>query len=869
MEPVSSGIAALDEVLQSLRFGDNVVFQVEELSDYQFFTEPFLEASLAGKRNCVYVRFAPHPPIVARRKGLSVIEVDLGQGFDQFSRAVHNIVENEGERTVYFLDNLSTLVAEWATDELLANFFQVICPFMAEMDCITYFALTRGKHAHAAIARIRDTTQILVDIYHVGALMYIHPLKVWDRYSPQMFLPHLIGGKSWQPVFESSEAAAVSARATGTPFKPALSNLAPWDSVYARLKASNGATAGKDPEVTALKRELGRMMISSRPDFAGLVDRHFDLATLLDIRDRMVGSGLIGGKAAGMLLSRRMLSNRASHGGIDFAEIMDDHDSFYIGSDVFFTFLVENDLFRLRLRMTSDSSISDEEFREVERRFLAGRFSHPVMEQFRDLLDYYGQAPIIIRSSSLLEDSFGNSFAGKYRSEFCANQGTPEERLEAFVRSVKLVYASALNPDALAYRRAKNLGDTDEQMAILVQRVSGSPYLQYFFPPMAGVAFSRNLYAWCDRIDHRQGMIRLVMGLGTRAVDRVGNDYPRMIAVSNPELRPEDPSEVSRYSQHSIDLMDLKANRFASLPVESVLAENDYPELNLLVSFEEEGYLTDPVTKYLPPKHGGLVLTFNNLIRQTGFIKVFGALLACLEEEYGCPVDVEFTASANSTGRVRINLLQCRPLFHRGDLGAAMIPEDLQPERVLFRSTRTINGGMVEGVRYLLFIDPGKYKAITDDRLRLGLGRLVGRLNRNPDAIDGNIVMIGPGRWGSTNIALGVNVKYADINNASVLVELAREESGHTPELSYGTHFFQDLVEADIIYMPVWPDDPASAFNEKFFEDAPNALLELLPDAAAYQDLVKVIDIPAATGGYGGFVVADPRDRQAVLYLAG
>ena len=187
---------------------------------------------------------------------------------------------------------------------------------------------------------------------------------------------------------------------------------------------------------------------------------------------------------------------------------------------------MKNDLFRLRLQLTRDSHLTHEEFEEVEERFLDGEFPPAIMEQFRDMLDYFGQAPIIVRSSSLLEDSFGNAFAGKYRSEFCANQGSPEERMEAFLRAVKLVYASAINPDALSYRRKRGLGESDEQMAILVQRVSGMPYQNYFFPCLAGVAFSRNLYAWSNRIDPEQGMIRLVFGLGTRAVDRVGGDYP-------------------------------------------------------------------------------------------------------------------------------------------------------------------------------------------------------------------------------------------------------------------------------------------------------------------------------------------------------
>ena len=126
--------------------------------------------------------------------------------------------------------------------------------------------------------------------------------------------------------------------------------------------------------------------------------------------------------------------------------------------------------------------------------------------------------------------------------------------------------------------------------------------------------------------------------------------------------------------------------------------------------------------------------------------------------------------------------------------------------------------------------------------------------------------MMGPGRWGSSNASLGVNARYAEIDNASALVEVAREEAGQVPEVSYGTHFFLDLIEAEIIYMPVWPDEPGSEFNESFFESAPNSLMELMPEAQAYRHLVKLIDIPAATGGKAGCVVADSRSRKAVMF---
>jgi len=866
---IHSGIQALDEVLQGIRSGDNVVWQVDRLEDYRYFAEPFAEAAIANHLRLVYLRFASHPCVLAPRPGLETIELNPSLGFDSFTREVHRLIESHGPGVMYVFDNLSALVVEWATDELLANFFQITCPFLYELNTVAYFALRRGQHAHSAVARIRDTTQILVDVYHVKGRMHIHPIKVWDRYSPQMFLPHLIAGESWLPLSHSSEAVEVLTSAHPTPLIDTNRPLAPWESVYQKLVHYREHPSGLDEtdrEQTALKQELGRMLIGHHPIFNQLADRYFTLDDLFAIRNRLIGAGRIGGKAAGMLLARRILLTEKKKNGVNLTERLEDHDSFYIGSDVFFTFLVHNDLFRLRLHLTCNSATSDEEFKEIEDRFLNGRFPATIEEQFRAMLDYYGQAPIIVRSSSLLEDSFGNAFAGKYQSIFCANQGNPETRLAEFMKAVKLVYASALNPDALCYRSRRGLGESDEQMAILVQRVSGMPYRQYFFPTLAGVAFSRNLYAWNDRIDTRQGIIRLVFGLGTRAVERVGSDYPRMIAISHPHLRPEVGAMVAKYSQRQVDLLDLKTNRFDSRFLSDILVDNHYPNLRLFVSVMHDHYPYDPVSGKVEGITNQWVLTFNNLIHQTDFVRVMGEMLVTLEEAYGQPVDIEFTAFVGSDERVRINLVQCRPLFLPGSMEDVSMPTSLEPHQILFRAHRMICGGFVEQIRYILYIDPQRYHRLSSEAKK-SLGRLVGQINRHP-AIQGNkIMMMGPGRWGTSNIALGVNVSYADIDNASVLVELALEEAGHVPEVSYGTHFFNDLVEGQVIYLPVYPDDTASEFQVKFFKTAQNILLELLPHAGEYESILRLIDVPKTTGGGFAQVVADPQLNDAICFL--
>jgi len=866
---VNSGIKGLDEAIQGLRLGDNVVWQIDDLPDYRFFVEPFVERAIRDGRKCVYIRFAPHPPVLQPRPGLDVVEVDPGQGFDYFSRQVNKIIEERGREVFYILDNLSALAVEWATDELLANFFQVTCPYLFELDTIAYFALTRGKHANSAIARIRDTTQVLIDVFSVTDRMYIHPLKVWDRYTPEMFLPHEVVGEEWSTIFQSGDAAAISVVAGGFTLGRKEDSIAPWDSVYNKLAVycgKEGGTREIDTEVLALKEEFRRMLISDHPEFNALADRYFSLEDLFAIRNRLVGSGRIGGKAAGMLLARRILADKEG-AEFDFTQVLEAHDSFYIGSDVFFTFLVKNDLFRLRLKLTSNSHLSYEEFEEVEERFLSGRFPPAIMEQFRSMLDYFGQAPIIVRSSSLLEDSFGNAFAGKYRSEFCANQGSPEERMDAFLRAVKLVYASALNPGALSYRRKRGLGESDEQMAILVQRVSGMPYNGCFFPCLAGVAFSKNLYAWSSRIDPEQGIIRLVFGLGTRAVERVGRDYPRMIAVSNPELRPEAGEEIAKYSQHRVDLLDLDGNEFTSLPLRELLSKRDYPELYLLVSVISEGYPQDPIGRMVDGSPQDFVLTFNNLIKQTDFCELMGTMLSRLESSYGHPVDIEFTAAVKPDGNLKINLLQCRPLSLPGSAGPVFVPEIKPEARVLFRADRMINGGVIRNIRYIVYIDPEAYSAIPSLDIKGEIGRLVGRINEHPQVIEGRVLMMGPGRWGSSNINLGVNATYGDIHNAAALVEIAREEAGHVPEVSYGTHFFQDLVEDQTIYLPLYPDRPEAEFNHAFFADAPNVLTEYLPGSGRFEGLVHLIDVPAVTQGAYAQIVADPRAQQAVCFL--
>jgi pyruvate,water dikinase len=243
-------------------------------------------------------------------------------------------------------------------------------------------------------------------------------------------------------------------------------------------------------------------------------------------------------------------------------------------------------------------------------------------------------------------------------------------------------------------------------------------------------------------------------------------------------------------------------------------------------------------------------------------------LPARLEAAYGYPVDTEFTASLDSsTGKPKLNLVQCRPMRVPGSSAGIVLPAKVPKDLVLFRASRTVSGGAVKNIKYIIYIDPKAYAMRAPIEVKQQIGRIVGELNRHPEIARDRMIMMGPGRWGSSNIMLGVNTTYSDINNASVLVEIAREEAGHVPDVSFGTHFFLDLVESQIIYLPLYPDDPASDFNFAFFDSSPNNLGRFVRGADKLEELIKVIDVLLAGGNRYAQVIADPQTGKALCFL--
>ena len=648
--------------------------------------------------------------------------------------------------------------------------------------------------------------------------------------------------------------------------------IAPWELLFQQGEIYE---ALPPPELDKVKHHLEEIkvvlikrMISDQLPFIGVARKVFSIADLRRIFRRRIGTGKIGGKAAGMTLAWKILQQKDPKFGPDLSDFVEIPDSFFIGTEVIYEFRLMNKLDKFMNQKYRPLEEIRAEYPKVLASHLNGRFPDSIVDEFRDLLVRLGNSPLIVRSSSLLEDNFGFSFAGKYNSFFCPNQGTPEENLEDFLNAIRRVYASTLNPEAILYRQHHGLIDYDERMAILVQRLRGKPHGRYFFPTLAGVAFSQNPFRWNPKIRREDGFLRLVWGMGTRAVDRVDHDYPRMIALSHPQLRPEtSAAAIRQYSQWYIDVIDLEDNEFKSLHIQDILTEN-YPELRYVASLDKGDYLQDILSLGSRDPHTQFVLTFNYLTKDRKFIKLMRTALQRLEATYRTPVDVEFTVEIIPNypyPDYRLHVLQCRPLSQRGKQEKVHIPTDIPTEDLLFRATDLIPNGKAEAIRYIIFIDPTCYRGISDPTIKLELGRAVSRLNHLLE--NDNFILMGPGRWGSANLDLGVKVTYADIYNTKVLIEMAIPQDGNVPELSYGTHFFQDLVESGIYSLPIHLVEDKAFFNWAFFNESPNALASLSPQDDYLSDYLQVIDIAAATPNRRLTILMDGAKDEAVGYL--
>lgn len=602
---------------------------------------------------------------------------------------------------------------------------------------------------------------------------------------------------------------------------------------------------------------LLRRFVTESVDYISVAKRYLDIHDVSWVLERTVsterGSGWVGGKAAGMLLAWAILRSKG------FSEVALPNTVFVL-TDAYTAFKEHNGLTELADHKYQPVSRVRENYRAIKAVFRNAEFPPRIANRLRAELARWGEVPLIVRSSSLLEDSFGAAFAGIYQSLFLANQGTPDARLRSLLAAIAEVYSGVFSPHAVSYRRRHDLIDHDERMAVMIQPVVGTQFGPYFYPPVAGVAFSRNDYRWNARIRREDGLARVVLGLGTHAVDRVG-DFARMVPLRAPSMRPEVTAhEIIAASQKRVDVLDMQGGGFCGIPKEDALEAMRGDGIADYVSIvEQEGHLARPVgTRVITPA-SRLCITFDRMLAGD-FPERMRRFLETLEEAYRVPVDFEFAVNGG-----RLHVLQCRPLGSLDEGARHPIPDDVSPVDQVFSTKRWVSNGLVEDIEYVVLVDPRDYAAVESVNRRLEVGRVVGRINEA--LAEKTFMLMGPGRWGSQDIRLGVRVSFADIGHARVLVEIAREREGYVPEPSFGTHFFQELIEAEIQYLPLYPDDSGAVFNEEWLHGSPNVLEEVVPECGDLADVVRVIDVRRVAPGRTLRLVMDGEQQQALCFV--
>ena len=852
---IKSGIPGMDQALDNIRLGDNVVWNVTNLNEFSYFVGPYVKQAKEDNRNLIYIRFSNDPPLIEmseedfrlleieennpdtefcmiERDGIKIYKVNPYNQFETFTLEVHRIIEKEGFDAFYVFDCLSDLQAVWSTDLMMGNFFKVTCPFLFQLDTVAYFPIIRGRHSYDAIAKIRETTQLFLNVYsNSPEEVYVSPLKVWNRYSQTMFLGHKFNPVtgSVKVLQDGQEVSRYYKLINDSDKYQNGQTLDSWERYMLQVKREYEEGVNIDDECD----KICELLMTKDEKMLSKIKEYFTYEDYLTIYNRRVGSGLVGGKTCGMLLARKIIEKERP----EIYRNFEPDDSFYIGSDLFYTYIVMNGLWDLRVKQRTKEGYY-KYGKELEEALKNGTFSDQTKKEFIRILDYFGQNPIIVRSSSFLEDGFGNAFAGKYESVFCVNRGSLEERLAAFEEAVKTVYSSTMNISALEYRKLNDLDDTDEQMALLVQRVSGSYYGDYLFPTAAGVGFSYSPYSPLPDMDNTKGMLRLVMGLGTKAVDRTKKDYPRIINLDKPEVTlTKDIKDKHRYSQHYLDVIDLKNISLHDIPVNDGLSVIPRYAKRILVEHDREA---ERMFRDRGQRREIVFVNCEGMVKNNEFIEEMKEILNTLETAYDYPVDIEYTVNVGEDNSFNVNLLQCRPLQVSINNEAIEMPED---GNVFFHIKESSMGmSRKNKVDTICYVDPHKYYEYPYAQ-KSSISRVINDVNAYCRDNDKTAILIVPGRIGTSSPELGIPVVFADISHFSAILEESYSDVGYMPELSFGSHMFQDLVEAEIYYGALFENEKRIEFNRDMIFDYPNILKDINPNLNdEIYDMIQVID---------------------------
>jgi len=463
-----------------------------------------------------------------------------------------------------------------------------------------------------------------------------------------------------------------------------------------------------------LRVSLIRRFFSENLEFINIAKNFIEVKDFYDLLGRIIFPlgchGKLGGKSAGLFLAKKIIEKALEASG-ELRQVKVPR-TWYITSDWILNFVHHNELEDVLNWKYMEIDQVRQEYPHLVSLFKSSSFPSELAKGLALALDELGERPLIVRSSSLLEDRAGSAFSGKYKSLFLGNQGSKEERLAALMDAVAEVYASIFGPDPTEYRAERGLLDVHEEMGLMIQEVVGRKVGKYFLPACSGVAFSNNEFRWSARISRGDGLVRLVPGLGTRAVDRVADDYPVLIAPGQPNLRVNvTVEEVLKYSPKRVDVINLESNAFETVDSVELLryCGGRYPQIRHFVSVIEHDRIEQLVGPVPDFSTRDVVFSFEGLIRKTPFVARIRELLTLLQSKLGTPVDIEFAYDGED-----FYLLQCRPQSYSGDAVPVAIPQNLPADKVIFSANRFVSNGKVPEITHIVYVDLEGYSQLSD-----------------------------------------------------------------------------------------------------------------------------------------------------------
>ena len=527
-----------------------------------------------------------------------------------------------------------------------------------------------------------------------------------------------------------------------------------------------------------------------------------------------IGEGSLGGKGRGLAFIDQIIKRNPvcdNFGGVQITIPR----TVVLCTDIFDEFMEANNLYPIALSDRSDSEILDA--------FLAARLPESVREDFNALLDVVDR-PMAVRSSSLLEDSHYQPFAGIYSTYMIPMCEDRVLRLRMLTDAVKGVYASVFFSDSKAYMNATSNVIDQEKMAVILQEVAGETHGDYYYPGFSGVGRSLNYYPINDEVAE-EGVAEVAVGLGKYIVD--GGMALR--------FSPKHPAKVLQTSTLQLALRDTQTKLYA-LPVDSCMTGKFTTDDSFNISkldvteMAKNGSLrfmvstfdvNDRILRDTDTGPGRKVVTFANVLNHNVFplAELIDFMLTTGQYEMGRPVEIEFAGNINPDAmrgdkKGILYWLQIRPIVDKKEmLDDSLL--DYPDSDLIFRSDTALGHGLMDNVRHIVYVKPQSFDSLRNNQTAAE----VDGINRRMTEEGLPYILIGPGRWGSSDPALGIPVKWPQIAGARLIVESALP--GYRVEPSQGTHFFQNLTSFGVGYFTIDPDAGNGYIDTEWLDSLP------------------------------------------------